>query len=212
MRCWLLPVTRSMFFGQRNETGMNEYRAIILPSEKHAAAPAADAGLCSAELLPLVYDELRRLARGMVFSESGPQTLTATALVHEAWLRLGGDSQWENQRHFFGAAAQAMRRILVDRAREKQSAKRGARAEHTSLDALEILCDVPDDELLAVNDALARLALEDALAAEIVSLRYFAGLKWEEISTLTAMSERDLQRQWKYARTWLHAEISAARG
>ena len=170
--------------------------------------------MASDDLLPVVYDELRRLARGHMAAESGPQTLTATALVHEAWLRVSadGDAQWQNRRHFFGAAAEAMRRILIDRAREKMAAKRGARADHAAVEDLEIIAPSPDEELLAVNDALAKLTAEDALAGEIVSLRYFAGLAWAEISDVTGLSERDLGRQWEFARKWLHAEISAERG
>ena len=180
------------------------------PPESSDSARAA-----SADLLPVIYEELRRLARGHVARESGPQTLTATALVHEAWLRVSGGEKdarlWQNRRHFFGAAAEAMRRILIDRAREKLAAKRGGGAERVRIEDAEIVAESPDEELLAVHEALAKLAAEDALAGEIVSLRYFAGLKWEEIAELTGMSERDLQRQWHYARTWLHAEISAMR-
>ncbi len=169
----------------------------------------------AADDLPLtIYDELRRLARRHMAAESGPQTLTATALVHEAWLRVSADGgkQWQNRRHFFGAAAEAMRRILIDRAREKMAAKHGARAEHTSVEDLDIIAPSPDEELLAVHDALAKLTAEDALAGEIVSLRYFAGLAWAEISDVTGLSERDLGRQWQYARKWLHAEISMHQG
>ena len=181
------------------------------PPESSDSARAA-----SADLLPVIYEELRRLARGHVARESGPQTLTATALVHEAWLRVSGGEKdarlWQNRRHFFGAAAEARRRILIDRAREKLAAKRGGGAERVRIEDAEIVAESPDEELLAVHEALAKLTAEDALAGEIVSLRYFAGLKWEEIVKLTGMSERDLQRQWHYARTWLHAEISAGRG
>ena len=181
------------------------------PSQSSLSPPVA-----SADLLPVIYEELRRLARGHVARESGPQTLTATALVHEAWLRVSGDEKearlWENRRHFFGAAAEAMRRILIDRAREKMALKRGGGAERVAMDEAEIVAESPDEELLAVHEALARLTAEDALAGEIVSLRYFAGLAWAEIAELMGMSERDLQRQWHYARTWLHAEISAMRG
>ena len=172
--------------------------------------------MASDDLLPVVYDELRRLARGHMAAESGPQTLTATALVHEAWLRISSEGQetrlWQNRRHFFGAAAEAMRRILIDRAREKMAAKHGARAEHTSVEDLEIIAPSPDAELLAVHDALAKLAAEDALAGEIVSPRFFAGLTWAEISDVTGLPERELGRQWQFARKWLHAEISANQG
>ena len=187
-----------------------------MPDEAASENPGPSAPLASDDLLPLIYEELRRLARGHIARESGPQTLTATALVHEAWLRVSGDAvevrRWQNRRHFFGAAAEAMRRILIDRAREKLAAKRGGGAERVPIEDAKIAADSPDDELFAVHDALAKLTGQDALAGEIVSLRYFAGLKWEEIAELTGISERDLQRQWHFARTWLHAEISAMRG
>ena len=175
------------------------------------AEPEPGADGTAAELLPLLYDELRRMARGQMARESGPQTLTATALVHEAWLRLSGGDEWRSRRHFFGAAAEAMRRILIDRARGKMAAKRGLRAKHVPLDAVEIEAGQPDEELLAVHEALDRLVAEDALAGEIVSLRYFAGLPWAEISELTGLSERDLQRQWSFARAWLHVAITDGR-
>ncbi len=176
--------------------------------EPTAATPGT-----SAELLPLLYDELRRLARGHMAAESGPQTLTATALVHEAWLRVSDDAgpQWESRRHFFGAAAEAMRRILIDRARAKLAEKRGGRVEHIVPEEVEIAAPSPDEELLAVHEALDALAAEDALAGEIVRLRYFAGMAWAEIAEVTGLSERDLQRQWQYARKWLHGAITDAR-
>ena len=165
----------------------------------------------SAQLLATVYEELRRLARGHMAAESGPQTLTATALVHEAWLRLSTAGEWQSRRHFFGAAAEAMRRILIDRARQKLSAKRGGRAEMVPLDGVDLAAETDDEELLDVHEALNGLREVDALAAEIVSLRYFGGLPWAEIAELTGLSERDLQRQWSFARTWLHAAITASR-
>ena len=161
----------------------------------------------SADLLPGVYDELRKLARGMMSSESGPQTLTATALVHEAWLRVGGESVWENRRHFFGAAAQAMRRILMNRVRDRQRLKRGGIQERVELEDDMIIMPAPDDELLAVDEALGRLAAADPLGAEIVSLRFFAGMAWTEIAAVTGLTERELNRQWAFARAWLKAEI-----
>lgn len=177
-------------------------------SEPHAGSPAG-----TGALFPQLYDELRSLARGHLAREYGPQTLTATALVHEAWLRVedGKERQWESRRHFFGAAAESMRRILIDRAREKLAAKRGAGAPHVSLDDVEIAEEARAEELLEVHEALDRLTAEDALAGEIVRLRYFAGLPWAEITELTGLSERDLQREWHFARTWLHAAISELR-
>ena len=163
----------------------------------------------SADLLPTVYDELRKLAHGMVSAESGPQTLTATALVHEAWLRVGGESIWENRRHFFGAAAQAMRRILVERARARQRVKRGGVQERVALEDDMIVAPGPDEELLAIHDALTRLTEADPAAAEIVHLRYFAGLTWSDMAELTGSSERELGRQWEYARAWLKADMES---
>lgn len=166
----------------------------------------------SADLLPGVYDELRRLARGMMASESGPQTLTATALVHEAWLRVGGESVWQNRRHFFGAAAQAMRRILINRVRARQAVKRGGIQKRVELEDDMIVAPAPDEELLAVDEALGKLAAADPLAAEIVSLRFFAGMAWAEIAVVTGLSERELNRQWAFARAWLKAEILPVSG
>jgi RNA polymerase sigma factor (TIGR02999 family) len=163
------------------------------------------------DLQPGLYEEMLRLARGQMAREQGPQTLTATALVHEAWLRVerGTERRWESRRHFFGAAAEAMRRILIERARRKLADKRGARAEHLPLDEVEVVADAPAEELLAVHEALDALTAEDALAGEIVRLRYFAALPWAEIAELTGLSERELNRQWSYARAWLHAALSA---
>lgn len=173
----------------------------------------ANAGGASGALLPLVYDELRRLARGRLAGEQTPQTLSATALVHEAWLRVAGtDHQWNSRRHFFCAAAEAMRRILIERARAKHRQKRPGDSQHLQVEECEIVAPMPNDELLAVDEALERLRAEDPLAAEIVSLRCFAGLKWAEISELTGISERDLGRQWEYARAWLHDAVTEGRG
>lgn len=163
----------------------------------------------STALLPIVYDDLRRLARGLIRTD-GLQTLTATALVHEAWLRVSKsqEPQWENRRHFFGAAAQAMRRILLNRIRDKHRLKRGGGHEHLPADEVDIAAPMPDDDMLAVDEALQRLEQEDALVAEIVSLRFFAGLMWPEIAEITGMTERELNRQWTYARAWLKTEIT----
>jgi RNA polymerase sigma factor (TIGR02999 family) len=173
-------------------------------------SPSSSSGSASAALLAEVYDELRRLARGHMAAESGPQTLTATALVHEAWLRVAkdGQPQWESRRHFFGAAAQAMRRILLNRARDKKRLKRGGPGQATvPLESVEVIAPAPDEELLAVDDALTRLAAQDPALAEIVSLRFFAGLAWAEIADLTGVPERELNRQWTFARAWLRAEM-----
>lgn len=166
-----------------------------------------------AALLALVYDELRRLAAAKLAREAAGLTLQPTALVHEAWLRLGGDAQpaWANRRHFFAAAAEAMRRILIDNARRKHAARRGAGAARVSTDATGFELAAPDDdaELLLVNDALA---LHDARKAELVKLKYFAGLTLEESADTLGISHRTAKRDWAYARAWLYQEITRLRG
>jgi RNA polymerase sigma factor (TIGR02999 family) len=171
--------------------------------------PPAEAAASSSELLPQVYDDRRKLARGMVAGDA-QQTLTATALVHEAWMRVSKDtaSHWENRRHFFGAAAQAMRRILINRARDKHRLKRGGNHEHVVLEDVEIAAPMHDEELLALDEALERLGKEDAFLAEIVGLRYFVGLSWPEIAEMTGVPERELNRQWAFARAWLRTELT----
>jgi RNA polymerase sigma factor (TIGR02999 family) len=139
--------------------------------------------------------------------ESGPQTLSATALVHEAWLRVGSEVRWQSRRHFFGAAAEAMRRILIERARAKARLKRGGEFERVDFEDVEIEAQTAGENVLALDEALAKLMREDPDVAEIVSLRYFAGLKWTEIAEMTGLTERDLNRQWEYARAWLRAEM-----
>jgi RNA polymerase sigma factor (TIGR02999 family) len=162
-------------------------------------------------LLPLVYDELRKLAAQKMAHESPGQTLQATALVHEAWLRLGGDRQptWQNRAHFFAAAAEAMRRILIDNARRKKAQRHGGQAERVNLDldSLELAAGMDDDQLLAVHEALDRLAVHDAVKAELVKLRFFAGLTIEEAARVLKLSEPTAKRHWAYARAWLYREI-----
>ena len=164
------------------------------------------------ELLPLVYEELRRLAAYKMAGEASGHTLQPTALVHEAWLRLGGANQqsWENRAHFFSAAAEAMRRILVDHARKKQSLKRGAGVEHEELNESVLALTAPADELLAVHEALDKLAQEDAPAAELVKLRYFVGMTMEEAAAALGLAPRSAERLWTYARVWLRREIRAS--
>ena len=163
------------------------------------------------ELLPLVYDELRRLAAQKLSHEKPGQTLQATALVHEAWLRLGGDRQatWQNRAHFFAAAAEAMRRILIDNARRKKAARHGGHAERVSLDLdrLELAAGMNDDQLLAVHEALDRLAAHDAIKAELVKLRFFTGLTNEEAAQVLSLSEPTVKRYWDFSRAWLLREI-----
>src|SRR5512132_2355767 len=159
------------------------------------------------ELLPLVYEELRRLAAQKMAREQPGHTLQATALVHEAWLRLG-DGVFANRAHFFAAAAEAMRRILIERARRKYREKRGGGAEHVDVDELEIAAPLGnEEESLAVHEALDRLAAHDARKAEVVKLRYFVGFSFEEAAEVLGSSVPTAKRDWAYARAWLHQEI-----
>ena len=161
------------------------------------------------QLLPLVYAELRKVAAHKMANEAPGHTLQATALVHEAWLRLVDSNQrgWENRAHFFGAAAEAMRRILVDHARRKRSQKRGGQADHEPFEDSAITLAAPPDELLAVHEALDKLAAEDPSAAELVKLRYFVGMTMEEAASALGMAKRTAENLWTYARVWLHREI-----
>jgi RNA polymerase sigma factor (TIGR02999 family) len=161
------------------------------------------------ELLPLVYDELRRLAAWRLAQERPGQTLQATALVHEAYLRLIGeeDSKWDGRRHFFAAAAEAMRRILVENARRKMRLKRGGQLERVHLEAVEIPSPLPDDELLAVDEALDRLTEVDPRAAELVKLCFFVGLTQEQAAKELHVSISTVERTWAFARAWLFREI-----
>ena len=167
------------------------------------------------QLLALVYDELHRLAAAKMACERPGHTLQPTALVHEAWLRLGCDAQpaWQNRRHFFGAAAEAMRRVLIGNARRKHAARRGLGAQHLDIDApeIEIVTPVEDEELLRVHEALDRLAVEDPRKAELVKLRYFAGMSIEEAAEVLGISDRTAKRDWTYARAWLGEAIERMR-
>ena len=163
------------------------------------------------ELLPLVYEELRKLAAHRMAGEAAGQTLQATALVHEAWLRLvgHGQQQWNNRGHFFAAAAEAMRRILIEAARRKQSQRRGGGLERVDLDDAQLVLERPTEEMLAVDEALQKLAVEDSMAAELVKLRYFIGLNLPEAAEALGISPRTADRLWTYARTWLRVEIES---
>ena len=164
----------------------------------------------SAELLPLVYDELRRLAAHKLSLERPGQTLQPTALVHEAWVRLVGaeNQQWEGQRHFFGAAAEAMRRILIENARRKQRQKRGGGWERVVAEDIQLAEPLPSDNLLALDEALTELARRDPPAAELVQLRFFAGLTQQQSADLLGISRRTADRTWAYARAWLFQQIA----
>ena len=179
----------------------------ILERVEHGDPKAA------AELLPIVYEELRRLAAQKMGKEAAGHTLQPTALVHEAWMRLGGSDAptFQNRAHFFGAAAEAMRRILIEHARRRLAAKRGAGVEVVDLDGLEISSPLADDDqLLAVNEALAKFATVDARKAELVKLRYFVGLNFEEAAAALGIAVPTAKQWWAYARSWLTVEMRGA--
>lgn len=164
------------------------------------------------QLLPLVYDELRKLASARLACERPDHTLQATALVHEAYLRLLGkdasDPQhWNGRGHFFAAAAEAMRRILVESARRKKQVRRGGDQQRVSIDRLQLAAPVPGDDLLALDESLRRLEAEDSLAAKLVSLRFFAGLTMPQAADALGISLRTAERNWTYARSWLHRDL-----
>jgi RNA polymerase sigma factor (TIGR02999 family) len=164
----------------------------------------------AAQLLPLVYEELRKLAAARLAQEKPGQTLQATALVHEAYLRLVDTDkaqQWNSRGHFFAAAAEAMRRILVDQARRKKSCKHGGVRERLPLEEVEIETPQPDVDLLAVHDALEKFERLDRTAAELVKLRYYAGLTLAQAAGALGISSSTADRQWAYARAWLHTEL-----
>ncbi|MHC4091382.1 MAG: sigma-70 family RNA polymerase sigma factor [Planctomycetota bacterium] len=168
----------------------------------------------SKSLLPLVYEELRKLATQRMAKEAGGQTLQATALVHEAYLRLVGpeqdsDRRWDSRGHFFAAAAEAMRRILIDRARAKGALKRGGRPQRLRLDQDPLTRDDLSAELLDLDAALQKLAAEDPAKAELVKLRFFAGVTLEEVAGMLGISPATADRHWAYARAWLYNEMSA---
>jgi len=171
----------------------------IEQGEKHA----------SADLLPLIYDELRQLAAQKLSLERPGQTLQATALVHEAWLRLIGpnDCQWDGRGHFFAAAAEAMRRILVENARRKNRCRHGGGLQRVDLDEAELVCGLPSEELLAMNEALDQLEQLDATGAQIVKLRFFAGLTHPQIAEALKVSLSSVERSWAFSRVWLFQRI-----
>lgn len=163
----------------------------------------------SAKLLPLVYDELRKLAAAKLGHEKPGQTLQATALVHEAYLRLvsSEDKQWDSRGHFFAAAAESMRRILVENARRKRSMKHGGGLERHNLDDIQLATPELCDDLLALDEALIKLAAKDPLKARLVELRHFAGLTLEQAGAALGLSTTTAHRHWNYARAWLHQAI-----
>src|SRR5262245_40449325 len=172
----------------------------------------------AAKLLPLVYAELRKLAAQKLAQEKPGQTLQATALVHEAYLRLvegerrGSSPHWSGRGHFFAAAAEAMRRILLNRARAKRRLKRGGERRRIDLDHIEIALNTSDPELIALDEALSALAAEDPEAGQLVKLRFFAGLTLKQAAASLGLSLRTAERQWAYARAWLYARLRHERG
>jgi RNA polymerase sigma factor (TIGR02999 family) len=177
----------------------------ILDRAQQGDAKAAE------ELLPLVYEELRKLAAHRMANEEPGHTLQPTALVHEAWLRLVGDEahQWNSRGHFFGAAAEAMRRILIDRARERQARRHGGGLKRLDVEDIEIAAPQSDERLLAVHEALERFEGLDHTAAELVKLRCFVGLNMPEVAEVLNLPLRSAERTWAYARAWMRREIGA---
>ena len=179
----------------------------ILERVAHGDPKAAD------QLLPLVYEELRKLAAHKMADEPPGNTLQPTALVHDAWLRLTGDANqaWNGRGHFFAAAAEAMRRILVENARRKQRVKHGGEWQRIHLTTLDVAITTDDEQLLALDDALEKLAARDALGAQLIKLRFFAGLPNLDAARLLGIPERTAKRTWAYARAWLFEELKRNR-
>jgi RNA polymerase sigma factor (TIGR02999 family) len=166
------------------------------------------------QLLPLVYEELRKLAAHRMANEAAGHTLQPTALVHEAWLRLVGkdaEIHFQNRAQFFGAAAEAMRRILIDRARRNRAVRHGGNQQRVDIEGVELAASSEDDQLLAVNDALEKLTQQDRVEAELVKLRYFVGMTNDEAAEVLGISPRTAKYYWTHARAWLYREIESAR-
>jgi RNA polymerase sigma factor (TIGR02999 family) len=210
MKTILFPVGGEPVLGKQYHSGMTEVTRILSAIE-HGDPSAAE------QLLPLVYDELRRLAADKLAREKPGQTLQATALVHEAYLRLVGDQaartdseeaiHWDSRRHFFAAAAEAMRRILIDGARRKRTEKHGGELQRVNLDDVDVVADARSPDLLAIDEALTKLAAEDPLKAQLVNLRYFAGLSVQEAAAAMGISRATADRYWSYARIFLYCEL-----
>lgn len=185
-------------------TGMNDITRILQAvgrGENHA----------SEELFPLIYDELRHLAASRMAQEQPGQTLQATAVVHEAWLRLvsNGDRTWQNRAHFFGAAAEAMRRILIENARRKSALKRGGGLARVDIDGLDLAIASPDDKILLLDEALEKLQAEDPEKARIVVMKFFGGMTNQEVAEHLGVTERTVERQWAFARSWIFQNIKS---
>jgi RNA polymerase sigma factor (TIGR02999 family) len=208
------------------EFGISPGRRLDIPTAEHTLGGMDSESLASAvttrhgdpnaasELLPLVYNELRKLAAARMSNEVASHTLQPTALVHEAWIRLthdDPDAPFANRAHFFAAAAEAMRRVLIDHALAKATGKRGGGWKRLDLENVEIATDADDDTLLFVNESLEMLAKEEPKAAEIVKLRFFAGLTLEEVGQILGFTERTAKRHWAFARAWLYDAMKTAR-
>jgi RNA polymerase sigma factor (TIGR02999 family) len=166
-------------------------------------------GHASDELLPLVYSELRRHAAKRMAQEAAGQTLQPTALVHEAWLRMFGDGgcRWQNRAHFFGAASEAMRRILIENARRKSRLKRGANPVRVDLDDVDVAATTPNEKILLIDEALERLRAQDPEKARVVVLKFFGGSTNQEVAESMGITERTVERHWAYAKAWLFQSI-----
>jgi RNA polymerase sigma factor (TIGR02999 family) len=197
------PLRLTTWFRRGTLAGMSEVSRLLSAIEQGDAH-------ASGRLMPLVYDELRQLAAQKLAQERPGQTLEATALVHEAYLRLVGNnaSAWDNRRHFFAAAAEAMRRILIEQARRKRRVRHGGGRERIELDEACSVVQPPSDDLLALDEALTRLTTLNPVRAEVVKLRFFAGLTMPEVAQSLGISVPTAERYWAFARTWLLAELT----
>jgi RNA polymerase sigma factor (TIGR02999 family) len=180
---------------------MNEITQVLLPTQGD--------GCDSEELLPLVYNDLRRMAAARMASEAEGQTLQPTALVHEAWMRIfgKGDRRWQNRGHFFGEAAEAMRRILIERSRRKSRLKRGHGWVRLDLEDVPLAEETPDDKVLLIHEALERLEAENPGRARVVVMKFFGGLTNQEVAEILGVTERTVERQWAFAKAWLFQSI-----
>jgi RNA polymerase sigma factor (TIGR02999 family) len=164
----------------------------------------------SEQLLPLVYESLRRLATAKMTGQPAGHTLQPTALVHEAWIRVCEENHpWQNRKHFFAAAAEAMRRILIDQARRKQRLKRGGPQERVDIDSINLATESTPDELIEVNEAIEKLSVEDPVKAELIKLRFFVGLAIPEAAEVLGISATTAKRHWTFARAWLYNELKS---
>jgi RNA polymerase sigma factor (TIGR02999 family) len=199
-----------IFMFERHSASCNV--ASVSGVDRKLASAEDGAPKASEDFLPLAYAELRRMARQKMAGERAGHTLQPTALVHEAWLQLVDSKAqtWENRAHFFGAAAEAMRRILIARARRKGAQRRGAGVPHLDADDIEIASPAPDEQLLALNEALTRFAALEPRQAELVKLRYFVGFKIEEAAEILGISEATAKRWWSYSRAWLFNEVKSS--